>query len=107
MRTSIQLVAVIRHFAVLANAASLVALRFAASFNPEMYRFCYVHRESVDRGRTVAPTQASWRSDRYEDRFGISRDPVTRPTDSKHPSGMSRTTTRQQRDEYSSRPTVG
>jgi hypothetical protein len=107
MRTSFQLVAVIRNIAVLANVASLVTRRFAASFNPEMYRLCYVHRETVDRGRTVGPMPGSWRSDRHLHMFGIAHNPVMRPTDLKRPQGNFRTITHPWCEEQSSQRTLG
>lgn len=107
MRTSFLLVAVIRNFAVLANVASLVAQRFAASFNPEMYRLCYVHRETVDRGRTVGSMPGSWRSDRHLQAMGIGHDPVICPTDLKRPQGNSRTITHTRCEQQSSQQTLG
>lgn len=107
MRTSFLLVAVIRKIAVLANVASLVAQRFAASSNPEMYRLCYVHREAVHCDRSVGSMSGLWRSDRHWDQPGHDHDPITRRTDFKRPSGTTRTITRYRRGHQSSQQTLG
>lgn len=107
MRTSFLMVAVIRNFAALANVASLVAQRFAASFKPEMYRLCYVHRATVDRGRSVEPMLGSWRSDRPSNHLGCNHDPITCHPDLERPLSTLRTSTRDLCDDQSSQQTLG
>ncbi len=107
MRTSFLLVAVIRNIAVLAKVASLVAHRFAASFKPEMYRLCYVHRETAHRGRSVGPMSGSWRSDRPSNQPGCDHGPITCPPDLERPLGTLRTISRYRRDDQSSQQTLG
>lgn len=107
MRKSFLLVAVIRNIANLANVASLVAHRFAASFKPEMYRFCYVHSEAAHRGRSVGPMPDAWRSDRPTERLGCDHGRITCRPDSLSPSRTTRTITRNQRDQQSSQQPRG
>jgi hypothetical protein len=107
MRKSFLLVAVIRNIATLANVASLVAVRFAASFKPEMYRLCYVHREAVHCGRSVGPMPGSWRSDRQTNRLDRDHGPITRHQELERSMTNARTSTRYQRDDQSSQQTLG
>lgn len=107
MRKSFLLVAVIRNVAVLANVASLVAPRFAASFKPEMYRLCYVHWEPARCGRSVGPMSGTWRSDRPTNQLGRDHGPIACKPDSPSRLGNGRTITRHRRDQQGSQQPRG
>jgi hypothetical protein len=107
MRKSFLLVAVIRNVAVLANVASLVAQRFAASFKPEMYRLCYVHWEPARCGRSVGPMSGTWRSDRPTNQLGRDHGPIACQPDSPSRLGNGRTITRHRRDQQGSQQPRG
>jgi len=107
MRKSFLLVAVTRNFAIVANVASLVAQRFAASFKPEMYRLCYVHSEPARSGRSVGPMPGAWRSDRPTNQLGRDHGPIACQPDSPSPSGIGRTIPRHRRDQQISQQPCG
>jgi len=98
MRQSFLFVVAIRNIAILANAASLVVERFAASFKPdEMHRLCYVHSGNAPTGRSMDPGYPSWRPSRCPSGMGCDHRLITSPTDSYGPLGSVGTDTRYRR----------
>jgi len=87
MRQSFLFVVAIRNIAILANVASAVVERLAASFKPEMHRLCYIQPGNAPTGRSMDTGHPTWRPSRCMSRLSFDHGLTTPATDAYGPLG--------------------